>query len=205
MPSKGRGSINQRLIHALGHEIRVEILEALLKGPASPNQISKRTGRPISNIDYHVKVLKECGSLELDAERPARGAIEHFYRLKPHAFIGNQEWRKVPIALRSSVSGESLQRFMALAVEAVESGTLECDEATFDWMPVPLDPRGLKEATDALNAARQAILGVHKKSARRLARNGKLATTYVIGLAGFEVGRETAPTGSKKPLPNTEE
>jgi DNA-binding transcriptional ArsR family regulator len=70
------------LIKALDHELRQHILLAAIKGEVSPNELSKSLGEGLSQVSYHVKVLREdCGGiLKVTRTEQRRGALEHFYR-----------------------------------------------------------------------------------------------------------------------------
>jgi hypothetical protein len=72
----------QRLARANTHPLRISILEVLeLDGGRclSPSDLSYELRTPLSNVNYHVIELYRSGLLELAAERPVRGATEHFY------------------------------------------------------------------------------------------------------------------------------
>jgi DNA-binding transcriptional ArsR family regulator len=76
--------IDQRLVRAVSHPLRVEVLEALAAGPEmSPTQIAKNLDKKLGNVSYHVNVLKECQVIELVRTRQRRGALEHFFRPVP--------------------------------------------------------------------------------------------------------------------------
>jgi len=69
---------------ALGHPTRLRILEALHGEHAmSPSQLIRRMGdgAGLANVAYHTRELAALGLLTPAGSRPARGALEHFYRL----------------------------------------------------------------------------------------------------------------------------
>jgi DNA-binding transcriptional ArsR family regulator len=73
--------IDQRLVRAVAHPLRVEILEVLVgKGEMSPTQIADTLQSKPGNVSYHVNVLRDCEVLELVRTEPRRGALEHYYR-----------------------------------------------------------------------------------------------------------------------------
>src|SRR5689334_8411493 len=114
------------MVIALGHPLRVEILRLLEEGPNSPNRMSNRLGKKLSNISYHTRVLlNQCECIELVESRPARGAVEHFYRLKPQGAVGSALWKDVPAALRNRYAKSSFGSFVERAVEALDAGTVE--------------------------------------------------------------------------------
>ena len=81
MAGSGKRVIDQRLVRAVAHPLRVEILEALVsKGEMSPTEIAAELQSKPGNVSYHVNVLRECEVIELVRTEPRRGALEHYYR-----------------------------------------------------------------------------------------------------------------------------
>jgi predicted ArsR family transcriptional regulator len=73
----------QLLARANTHPLRISILEVLgMDGgrTLSPSDLSYELRTPLSNVNYHVTELHRTGLVHLAAERPVRGATEHFYR-----------------------------------------------------------------------------------------------------------------------------
>jgi len=84
MAGKSNQIIDQRLVRAVSHPLRVEILEALAGDEElSPTQIAKQLDKKLGNVSYHVNVLRECQVIELVRTRPRRGALEHFFQPAP--------------------------------------------------------------------------------------------------------------------------
>lgn len=70
---------------AMGHPTRRAILRELARvgegnGMASPNELSKMLDEGLSQISYHVRVLRDCDAVVLQKTVPRRGAVEHYYR-----------------------------------------------------------------------------------------------------------------------------
>lgn len=70
-----------RVVKALAHPLRVEILGALEHRTASPNELADELDAPLGNVSYHVRQLAAAGLLRLVRETPRRGAVEHYYCL----------------------------------------------------------------------------------------------------------------------------
>lgn len=84
MYGNGDRVIDQRLVKAVAHPLRVEILEAFVRhGELSPTQIAKELDQKLGNVSYHVKVLRDCEVIELARTRQRRSALEHFFRAAP--------------------------------------------------------------------------------------------------------------------------
>jgi DNA-binding transcriptional ArsR family regulator len=76
---KREARIDQELVKALSHPIRVEILAALQGRVASPSELSQEMDENLGVISYHANTLVKCGCLELVRTEPRRGAVEHFF------------------------------------------------------------------------------------------------------------------------------
>lgn len=188
MKSERPQTIDQRLVRALAHPLRVQILEILTDRVASPNSISIELDARLTDVAYHTRILDQLGYLELVDTARRRGATEHFYTAKPRGFIGDRDWRSVPRSVRTDVSGASLQTFIDKAIDAVESGTIDDrEDTTFCWMPLRIDPIAWREITAILDETIDRILAAHTRSRRRLDRaGGEEALSTVMGLCNFE-------------------
>jgi hypothetical protein len=182
--------IDQRLVRALAHPLRVQILEILTERIASPNRLSEQLDASLSHVAYHTRTLDKYGCLNLVETGKKRGAVEHFYKATPGSFVGNRDWRRVPRAVLGGVSAATLQTFIDKAISALEAGTLDGRSDTiFRWMPLLLDQRGWREVVAIMEEATELVLGAHRRSQDRLARDGAGgAISTVVGLASFETG-----------------
>lgn len=189
MNPKRSEPIDQRLVRALAHPLRVQILEILTERVASPNLLSEQLDTGLTHVAYHTRALDRWGCLELVHTTQKRGATEHFYKAQPHAFIGASSWRTVPRSVRSGISGASLQTFVDKAVAALEAGTIDGrEDTTFTWMPVHLDQRGWDEITAIMRSAGDQVLAAQNRSRKRLAKKRAKtdALSAVVAFANFE-------------------
>ena len=74
-----RRRMDQELVRALSHPIRVEILQKLQGRVASPSELSKELDESPGVISYHASTLVRCGCLELIYAEPREGALENFF------------------------------------------------------------------------------------------------------------------------------
>lgn len=193
MNEKRPETIDQRLVKALAHPLRVQILEILTERVASPNWLSEELDTGLTHVAYHTRALDKAGCLELVSTARRRGATEHFYKAAPHAFIGAPHWRRVPRSVRAGVTAASLQTFMDKALAALEAGTLDQrDDTTLCWMPVRLDDQGWEEVTAIMAAAGERVLAAQADCSARLAKASSAGRTEaisaVVALANFETG-----------------
>src|ERR1700744_1889438 len=106
--SHDRDTIDQDLVRALAHPMRVRILEALQGRTASPTELAREFGESLGVVSYHANALLAVDCIEQVRTQPKRGTIEHFYTARPRAFVGDQDWRVAPLTMRAGVTGEAL-------------------------------------------------------------------------------------------------
>jgi len=191
MKEDPQNPLDQRLVKALAHPARVQILEVLSERVASPNMLATELETGLSHVAYHTRALDRCGCLELVQTAQRRGATEHFYKARPRVFIGDQAWRQVPRSLRGAVTGASLQSFLDKAMGALEAGTIDRrDDTTLTWMPLHLDEQGWGEVRSILREATDRVVKAQEDSGRRAssAEIDLRTISAVIGLALFETG-----------------
>lgn len=87
-PSPAPG-LTGRILAALNHPLRIQILEALVRQPASASTLSEAFGMPLSNVSYHLcKVLADDLDLVVVVERHTRrGAQERVFAPRPACFV----------------------------------------------------------------------------------------------------------------------
>jgi DNA-binding transcriptional ArsR family regulator len=72
--------VGYRQMYALSKKARVQILAILAERVASPKELADELNEGLSQVSYHVSVLRECKLIELVGKEPRRGAVEHFYK-----------------------------------------------------------------------------------------------------------------------------
>lgn len=179
--------VDQFLVKALAHPLRVRILDLLNLREASPKEISEELRAPLSNVSYHTSVLVDCGCVQPTRTEQRRGAVEHFFRAVPRSQISHQDWRRVPRSVRSDVTAATLQSFMDKAVAALKAGTIDdSEDTTLNWMVLAVDATGRARAAEILGEAREKLQQEHDESQRRLVASGERPTPLIVALAAFE-------------------
>lgn len=77
--------MDQQLVKALSHPIRVEILQALRNRVASPGELSRELNEKLGVVSYHAGTLARHGFIELIHTRARRGTIERFFATTPRS------------------------------------------------------------------------------------------------------------------------
>jgi DNA-binding transcriptional ArsR family regulator len=194
--SKHPEPLDQRLVRALAHPLRVQILEVLTERIASPNWLSEQLDTGLSHVAYHTRALDRCGCVQLVDTAQKRGATEHFYKASPGSFVGDRSWRRVPRSVRGGFSAAWLKTFVDKFVAAWEAGTVDGrDDTVLDWTPLLLDPRGWKEVRTIMEESADRVLAAQARSDDRLAeaKTRLDAISAVVAVAAFETAGSVKP------------
>lgn len=196
-----KAGIDERLVKSLTHGLRVEILSILNERIASPNELSKELGEGLSQVSYHVKVLKDYGCIELVKTEPRRGAVEHYYRATSRAWLTDRDWDHLPASVRPGISADLIELIVGDAVDALEAGTLDArtDRHT-SRTPLILDEKGWSEVVQTLDSTLNEIVAIQARSSSRLAEEGEKGFHASVSLLGFEVpeGTRRRPKAAKR-------
>ncbi len=64
----------------VSHPIRARCWYALAERTLSPKELADELKEPLSDVSYHVRVLRDHGVIELVEETQIRGAVRHRYK-----------------------------------------------------------------------------------------------------------------------------
>ena len=90
--------MDAKRLAALGHPIRIQVLEAANEEAVSPSDLAVTLGEPLGVVAYHFRVLHSAGLIELADTKRRRGSIQSFYR------VVRPGWREFIGALRDQVA-----------------------------------------------------------------------------------------------------
>jgi DNA-binding transcriptional ArsR family regulator len=196
-----RGGVDQRVVRAMGHPVRVQALVILNERVASPNEIAKELGESVGHVSYHIKVLKECECIELVDTAPRRGAMEHYYRATDRAFLSSEEWATLPASLRPGISASGIDNILKDVSAAVDGGTFDKRvNRHLSWTPILIDEQGWDELQTALDATLEKVFEIQSRSAERLVAEDAPGIPVSVAMLGFEA----ASAESHKAAPKTE-
>jgi DNA-binding transcriptional ArsR family regulator len=181
----GAVTIDQDLVRALAHPMRVRILEALQGHTASPTELARDFRESLGVVSYHANALLDVKCIEQVRTQPKRGTIEHFYTARPRSFIGDQDWRRAPLSVRSGVTSEAIRTFVDKVGAAIDADTIDSrEDTTLNWMPITVDEKGWREAAEILDRALRELMTVAAESRERLGEDDGIPV--VTALAAFE-------------------
>jgi DNA-binding transcriptional ArsR family regulator len=141
------GAIEQNIVKALAHPLRVRILTVLNDRVASPNELRKLLEEGLSQVSYHIKVLRDFEMIEMVRTEPRRGAVEHFYRAKSKVFVPSWVAKAWPKSARDGVAGTILRQIEVDLVESIKAGLFnDRPDHVVARDPRTLDGKGREDA-----------------------------------------------------------
>lgn len=189
--------VDPRLVKALDHVLRQHILLAAVAGEVSPSDLSKALDERLSQVSYHVKVLREdCdGMIEETRTEPRRGAVEHYYRANAKTLFPAKAWRRLKKGLRAVVgAGQASDLFNDLA-EALKAGKLQGARDHITRTPLVLDTEGERNVKAIAERATKEVENEQRATAKRMKKangDGGNVTGCTFALLAFETAWEPA-------------
>jgi DNA-binding transcriptional ArsR family regulator len=186
--------VDQRLIKALGHPLRVRILSILNEKTSSPSALAEELSVGVHMTSHHVKVLNETGFIELVDEQPRRGATEHYYRGIHRALIPPDAWEQLPGNIQQNIAADTFRLIFTDANEALLSNAYSArPDSHVSWTPMILDEAGWNAFVDLLAKTLDEAFDIQAAVTARMAerKSPDDGVSVTMALAGFESTRGT--------------
>lgn len=163
-------AIDARVVKALGHPTRIEILAVLRdRELASPVELAAELGLALGTVGYHVRRLETLGFIELAQRTRRRGAVEHHYRAcTTLPSTATEAYDELP---RAGRGGDAIDAIDG-ARNALGRGAFDAVTARADLRQVALDARGRTRLSVALDDWLAKIEQIERASATRIAARG---------------------------------
>jgi DNA-binding transcriptional ArsR family regulator len=189
-----------RLVKALAHPLRIQILRVLQNRVASPSDIADELQVRLPNVSYHVRFLERIGVIELVRTRQRRGAIEHYYKARGRLRINDSIWAQVPDVVKSAMVDATLAQAIQSITTAASFEGFSRKEALAGRLLFNLDEQGFRELSTAANELTKRAVAIEKESRQRMAANDHQEPEIKTGLVMTLY--EAAPL---EPLPTAQE
>ena len=157
-----------RLVKALAHPLRVQIMSVLQDRTASPSDLAEELKAPLGNVSYHVRILAKLDLLKLVRKRQRRGAIEHLYRANGRIRVSDRAWGQVPGIVKTAMVGATLEQVGRYVEQSAVTGGFERAEAHLIRQPMHLDQQGWEELSAAVAELLQRANDIERESQQRL-------------------------------------
>jgi DNA-binding transcriptional ArsR family regulator len=157
-----------RLVKAMAHPLRVQILGILEQRVASPRELADELEAPLGNVSYHVRTLSSLGLIKLVKKIPRRGAIEHYYEARGRAVVTDRAWAEVPEIVKRALIGATLGDVSERVNEAAAAGGFDREAAHLTSPRVVVDEQGFAELSTLLSELFDRVDKVQRDAAKRL-------------------------------------
>jgi DNA-binding transcriptional ArsR family regulator len=179
-----QGSIDHDLVKAMAHPLRYELLLKLNGRSASPNELSKEVKASVGTVNYHIRLLEQMGFVELVEQKKRRGATEHFYRATQRAWFSKSGWARLPIAVRRSIAGVTLDSIWGTVKRAAVANAFDDPDVHVTSTALELDDKAYANVCEVLSGALQRVLDIQ---ADCLTRRATTRSTQLV-LMHFDRG-----------------
>lgn len=170
--TKTKTGVDQRLVRAIGHPLRLRLLTIFNERVASPSDLAAELGEPIGNVSYHTRILARLGCVELVKTKQVRGAVEHYYRAVVRPVFSDDDWAELPLSIRKSLAGAVLTEIADDMGASANAGGFDRDDVHLSRTVVALDKQGWQDLNEALQEAADRALEIQAESAARLQSDG---------------------------------
>src|SRR3954451_5463803 len=177
---------DQRVVKALAHPLRVQILGLLEHRTASPSELAAELNVPLGNVSYHVRQLQSFGLIRLVRTTPRRGSIEHHYELVARPDITDHEWESLPDIVKHAMVGAALAPIGRLVQDAAATGGFSRREAHLSRTGLTLDDEGWSQVSDILVGMFERLSAIEQDSIERLAHGESEPSHSTVVLMHFE-------------------
>ena len=188
--------IDQRIVKALAHPLRIRMLTVLNERVTSPSELAGELDEPIGNVSYHMRTLADLGMVELVRTEPRRGAVEHYYRAVERPHLPAQDWATLPASVRRSFSDVAGRQVLDDFLAAAKASSLEREGARVNRLELKLDAKGWEEIGKILDDASSRIEKAVAKSKDRKPSGDPVTGSAVLML--FEVDSASGASGGAK-------
>ena len=163
---------DRKIIRALAHPLRTQILGLLDEGIASPKEMSARLGSPLGTVSYHVTILRDLGMIELVRQTPRRGAVENHYRAKPRKRLAAGDLSRMPGRIRHAAAKTAWTQIQqAVTGQPGKRGADVAVEAT----TVVVDDKGREALLAEIDRFLTKVRKIEEDSTKRLNGSGAVA------------------------------
>jgi DNA-binding transcriptional ArsR family regulator len=182
MPPAKEPAIDQRIMKALSHPLRVRMLTLLNQKVSSPSEIAEELDEPLGNVSYHMRFLADLKMVKLVRTEPRRGAVEHYYEALEPPLMSDDDWAQLPVALRRSLSDSTLGNIASDLRGAAAEGGFDRPNVHISRTALTLDQEGWDELSGALADVLERAREIQEQSNKRRKRadTGAIATALVL-------------------------
>jgi DNA-binding transcriptional ArsR family regulator len=186
MPPAKEPAIDQRIMKALSHPLRVRMLTLLNQRVSSPSEIAEELDEPLGNVSYHMRFLADLKMVKLVRTEPRRGAVEHYYEALEPPLVSDDDWAQLPVALRRSLSDSTLGNIASDLRGAAAEGGFDRPNIHISRTALTLDQEGWDELSSVLADVAERARAIQEQSNKRRKRTDSAPIATALVLMQFE-------------------
>ena len=156
--------VDPRLLAALGHPLRQQILINLVDAPASAATLASDLGVGLPAVRRHVKVLLANDVVEAV---DAGGADDTRYRAMARPFLDDAHWRQLAPHRRAALFAMTLRRVAAQVRGSFPDG-FGHERSHVSFTRLQVDEQGWQEIADLLAGVLDEAIEIEAESAARI-------------------------------------
>lgn len=139
----GLGKVDDGLLFALGHPLRLRMLVSLNEeGDGGPSDLAERLKSTTEHCSYHIKVLEKYGYVEFVRKEFVPTGAKSIYRAIRKVEFPREVWEQLPPAAQNQVITGLFMSSFGDAETALRSGAFEKHpESHASWTHLQLDPK----------------------------------------------------------------
>jgi DNA-binding transcriptional ArsR family regulator len=196
MPAQ-QPAIDQRIMKALSHPLRVRMLTLLNQKVSSPSELAEELDEPLGNVSYHMRFLADLNMVKLVRTEPRRGAVEHYYEALEPPLISDDDWAQLPAALRRSLSDSTLSQIARDLKGAAKEGGFDRKNIHVSRVALTLDEQAWDELSEVLSDVMDRARRLQEQSNKRMKRSDGTTIPTALVLMQFEGGGTSAGKRSR--------
>jgi DNA-binding transcriptional ArsR family regulator len=162
---------NPAIVRALAHPLRAKMLYVLQDREASPKELSRHFDVPLSNVAYHIQILRKMKLIRLVRKTPRRGAVEHHYVADQVVSMYIEAWSQTPAPIKEIAVAQWLEDVGGYVTQAAATGGFNRDNAHLSRSRPVLDEEGWDLVAAKMDETLAFVDQVEKESTERLKRS----------------------------------
>ncbi len=183
--------IEELIRFAIGHRIRIYVLELLNGGTYTATELAELIDEPLNKVANHIGELLDAGSIEIAEIRRPHNFDQYVYRAVEVPLFTREDFVAMTPYQRQVTWGMIIKRMMAEVLASFEARKITDDPAAvlvWDWLNV--DAQGRREVSEEQEAFWDRLVEIEAESINRVAISGEETISYVVGELGFERARK---------------
>lgn len=185
--------IDPRLLRALRHPVRQQILVSLLATPASAGELADELGLPLSRIRRHLRFLCENDAIEPaeTSAADAAGEDERRYRSMMRPYLDDAHFAQLPAERRELLNALTLRDIARRVDDGMAAGGFRHHQTHVSYTRLLLDEQGWQEVVDLLAGVLEEVMMIEAEAMERATPAGEELEASSMAIMHFSNAERT--------------